>query len=307
MGFCLYNNIAIGARHAQANYPAIRNVLIVDFDVHHGNGTQDIFYDDPSVFYYSLHQYPWYPGTGAANERGVQAGEGYTLNVPIAPTTTAREYLQEFELGLEHIARHFTPDLILVSAGFDAHIADPLGQLTLTNHEYEAMTRRLTEWADAACQGRLVSCLEGGYNLDALAHSATHTLSLLHDPNTPLVDELGRSPEPERDVSDLLGEMQADTALSQTIRNFVMPHSRLKGEANLLIMPNLDSANIAFQMVKVAADALPVGPILIGAARPAHVLTPSVTARGIVNMTAIAVAEALAIEENETQEKVVWR
>ncbi|MBS1810067.1 MAG: histone deacetylase [Acidobacteria bacterium] len=180
MGFCLYNNVAIGARYAQSKYSEIKNVLIVDFDVHHGNGTQDIFYDDPSVFYYSLHQYPWYPGTGAANERGSNAGEGYTLNVPISPNTTATEYLRQFEVGLEHIARHFTPDLILVSAGFDAHIADPLGQLTLTNNEYEAMTRRLAEWADAACQGRFVSCLEGGYNLQTLGGTVrTHVEAML--------------------------------------------------------------------------------------------------------------------------------
>lgn len=179
MGFCLYNNVAIGARYAQAQY-GIKNVLIVDFDVHHGNGTQDIFYHDPSVFYYSLHQYPWYPGTGAANERGVKEGEGYTLNIPIAPSTYASDYLQQFEQGLEHIAARFTPDLILVSAGFDAHIADPLGQLTLTDNEYAAMTKRLKEWADSACQGRLVSCLEGGYNLQTLGGTVrTHVEALM--------------------------------------------------------------------------------------------------------------------------------
>lgn len=180
MGFCLYNNVAIGARYAQVQYPEIKNVLIVDFDVHHGNGTQDIFYKDASVFYYSLHQYPWYPGTGAANERGVNEGEGYTLNIPIAPSTFASDYLRQFEQGLAHIATRFTPDLILVSAGFDAHIADPLGQLTLTDNEYAAMTKRLKEWADSACQGRLVSCLEGGYNLQTLGGTVrTHVEALI--------------------------------------------------------------------------------------------------------------------------------
>lgn len=168
MGFCLYNNVAIGARYAQANYPEIKKVLIVDFDVHHGNGTQDVFYADPDVFYFSLHQYPWYPGTGVANERGTDAGEGFTLNIPIAHRTPAAEYLRQFEQGLEQIAQRFTPDLILVSAGFDAHVADPLGELLLTDQEYAAMTLRLKEWADQACQGRLVSCLEGGYNLQTL-------------------------------------------------------------------------------------------------------------------------------------------
>jgi acetoin utilization deacetylase AcuC-like enzyme len=179
MGFCLYNNVAIAARYAQAKYPAIKNVLIVDFDVHHGNGTQDIFYEDASVFYFSLHQYPWYPGTGAENERGAGAGEGYTLNIPLGPSTPAAEYMHEFERGLESIAKQFTPDLILISAGFDAHVADPLGQLMLTDNEYNAMTKRLKEWADTACQGRLISCLEGGYNLQTLGATVrTHVEAL---------------------------------------------------------------------------------------------------------------------------------
>ncbi|HEX4949661.1 MAG TPA: histone deacetylase [Blastocatellia bacterium] len=180
MGFCLFNNVAIAARYAQATYPEIKHVLIVDFDVHHGNGTQDIFYDDASVFYYSLHQYPWYPGTGAANERGTDAGEGYTLNVPLAAKTPANEYLQQFEQGLETIAKTFTPDLILISAGFDGHIADPLGHLMLTDRDYAALTNRLQEWADAACHGRLVSCLEGGYNLRTLGETVrTHVAAMM--------------------------------------------------------------------------------------------------------------------------------
>lgn len=180
MGFCLYNNIAIAARYAQATYPDIKNVLIVDFDVHHGNGTQDIFYDDASVFYYSLHQYPWYPGTGAANEIGASAGEGYTLNVPVAGGTTAADYQRQFEQGLTKIAARFTPDLILISAGFDAHLADPLGDLSLTDRDYAALTKRLKEWAAAACQGRIVSCLEGGYNLQTLGATVrTHVETLM--------------------------------------------------------------------------------------------------------------------------------
>lgn len=180
MGFCLYNNIAIAARYAQATYPELQNILIVDFDVHHGNGTQDIFYDDASVFYYSLHQYPWYPGTGAATEIGTAAGTGYTLNVPVAAGTTATDYLQQFEQGLAKIAPRFTPDLILISAGFDAHLADPLGDLSLTDRTYAAMTKRLKECADAACQGRIVSCLEGGYNLQTLGATVrTHVETMM--------------------------------------------------------------------------------------------------------------------------------
>jgi acetoin utilization deacetylase AcuC-like enzyme len=129
MGFCLYNNVAVAARYAQATYPnEIKRVLIVDFDVHHGNGTQDIFYDDPSVFYYSLHQYPWYPGTGGANERGIREGEGSTLNIPVQAMTPAEDYLRMYEHGLESAMKTFSPDLVIISAGFDAHVTDPLGQ-----------------------------------------------------------------------------------------------------------------------------------------------------------------------------------
>jgi acetoin utilization deacetylase AcuC-like enzyme len=180
MGFCLFNNVAVAARYAQARDPErIRRVLIVDFDVHHGNGTQDIFYDDPSVFYYSLHQYPWYPGTGAASERGVNAGEGATLNIPLPAMTSAGDYLREFDRGLESVMKTFAPDLVLVSAGFDAHQTDPLGQLQLTDESYAYLTRRLKEAAQTTAAGRIVSCLEGGYNLRTLGETIrTHVRAL---------------------------------------------------------------------------------------------------------------------------------
>jgi acetoin utilization deacetylase AcuC-like enzyme len=173
MGFCLYNNVAVAARYAQSAYPdQIKKALIVDFDVHHGNGTQDIFYDDPSVFYYSLHQYPWYPGTGDAGERGAREGEGYTMNIPVPAMTPAEDYMRMFEEGLESVMKSFSPDLVLISAGFDAHQADPLGQLLLDEASYERMTRRLKEAASTTGHGRIVSCLEGGYNLRALSDTA---------------------------------------------------------------------------------------------------------------------------------------
>jgi acetoin utilization deacetylase AcuC-like enzyme len=180
MGFCLYNNVAVAARYAQATYPEmIKRVLIVDFDVHHGNGTQDIFYDDPTVFYYSLHQFPWYPGTGGATERGFGEGEGYTLNVPIHAMTPAEDYLGSFEQGLESIMSNFSPDLVIISAGFDAHETDPLGQLLLRDDSYQRMTRRLKEVAGTTAHGRIVSCLEGGYNLRTLGMTArAHVASL---------------------------------------------------------------------------------------------------------------------------------
>jgi acetoin utilization deacetylase AcuC-like enzyme len=180
MGFCLYNNVAIAARYAQSNYPQqIGRVLIVDFDVHHGNGTQDIFYDDPTVFYYSLHQYPWYPGTGSAVEIGKCEGEGYTLNVPVEAMTSAVNYMDLFEQGLDRVMKRFSPDLILISAGFDAHQSDPLGQLMLNDESYRRITRRLKEAARATANGRVVSCLEGGYNLKTLGETVrAHVASL---------------------------------------------------------------------------------------------------------------------------------
>jgi acetoin utilization deacetylase AcuC-like enzyme len=181
MGFCLYNNVAVAARYAQTKYPdQIKKALIVDFDVHHGNGTQDIFYDDPTVFYYSLHQFPWYPGTGAAGERGVREGEGYTMNIPLPAKTPAEEYLRAFNEGLESALKQFSPDLIIVSAGFDAHESDPLGQLLLSDASYERITRRLKEAALASGKGRIVSCLEGGYNLQTLGDTVrTHVRAML--------------------------------------------------------------------------------------------------------------------------------
>lgn len=180
MGFCLFNNVAVAARYAQAAYPdQIKKVLIVDFDVHHGNGTQDIFYDDPTVFYYSLHQYPWYPGTGAANERGVREGEGYTLNVPIQAMTPAEDYMRMFEQGMETAMKTLDPDLVIISAGFDAHSADPLGQLMLTDENYALMTKRLKQAAETSGKGRVISCLEGGYNLRTLGKTVESHVAAL--------------------------------------------------------------------------------------------------------------------------------
>jgi acetoin utilization deacetylase AcuC-like enzyme len=168
MGFCLFNNVAVGARYAQTHYPEIERVAIVDWDVHHGNGTQGIFYDDPSVFFFSMHQYPWYPGTGARGETGVGRGRGYTLNVPVRAATRAKEQRGMLEAALEEVSAKFKPDLIFISAGFDAHIADPLGQLLLTDEDFTLMTRVVKEWAASSCRGRVISCLEGGYNLGTL-------------------------------------------------------------------------------------------------------------------------------------------
>src|SRR6266545_3851450 len=171
MGFCLFNNVAVAARYAQNHYSEIDRVAIVDWDVHHGNGTQGIFYDDPTVFFFSVHQYPWYPGTGARGERGVARGSGYTLNVPLKARTSAKEQGRMFDAALTDIGSGFKPDLIIISAGFDSHRDDPLGQLMLEDEDFTAMTRTVKEWAKSACKGRIVSCLEGGYNLNTLGQT----------------------------------------------------------------------------------------------------------------------------------------
>ena len=179
MGFCLFNNVAVAARYAQNNYKEIERVAIIDWDVHHGNGTQGIFYDDPSVYFFSMHQYPWYPGTGAKGETGFSRGLGATLNIPVKANTPATEQTRMFEGALEDISRKFRPDLILISAGFDAHLTDPLGQLRLEDKDFISMTRTVKQWADDACGGRIVSCLEGGYNLETLGLTVKNHVAAL--------------------------------------------------------------------------------------------------------------------------------
>jgi acetoin utilization deacetylase AcuC-like enzyme len=179
MGFCLFNNVAVAARYAQNKYPEIERVAIVDWDVHHGNGTQGIFYTDPSVFFFSMHQYPWYPGTGARGETGHGRGQGYTLNVPVKAHTPAETQKANFEAALADISDAMKPDLIIVSAGFDAHLTDPLGQLRLTDDDFVAMTGDVRAWADEVCGGRVVSCLEGGYNLDTLGETVRRHVEAL--------------------------------------------------------------------------------------------------------------------------------
>src|SRR6266850_7823162 len=172
MGFCIFNNVAIAARYLQKKH-GIGRVLIVDWDYHHGNGTQDIFYNDGSVFYFSTHHYGAYPGTGSAAETGTGPGAGKILNVPMTPGATDAQFLQAFETRLIPAARDFKPDFILISAGFDSMRSDLLGLFDITPQGFAAMTRVVRKLADEFSKGRLVSVLEGGYRLDGLAESVT--------------------------------------------------------------------------------------------------------------------------------------
>ena len=183
MGFCLYNNIAVAAAHARA-LGAVK-VAIVDYDVHHGNGTQHIFETDPHVLYVSTHQYPYYPGTGAAEEIGSGAGRGFTVNVPLEVGAVDEDFQLVFAKIVLPVLRQFEPDLILVSAGFDAHERDPLGGMRLSTDAFAAMTLELRAVAEDCCRGRIVSVTEGGYDLQALAASLDGVIDAHASPASP--------------------------------------------------------------------------------------------------------------------------
>jgi acetoin utilization deacetylase AcuC-like enzyme len=182
MGFCLFNNVSIAARHAQEVH-GLDRVLIVDWDVHHGNGTQDVFFEDEQVTFFSAHRWPFYPGTGSKSETGQGAGLGTTFNLPLPFGISRKDYREAFHNVLNEAASRCKPQLILLSAGFDAHRADPVGSLGLESEDFGPLTQLLMDAADQYCQGRLISLLEGGYNLNALAESvAVHLETLVPAP-----------------------------------------------------------------------------------------------------------------------------
>ncbi len=164
MGFCLFNNVAIAAKYIQSRY-SLDRIVIIDWDVHHGNGTQDAFYDDPSVMYFSMHRYPFYPGTGAEEETGKDSGSGFTINIPLSYNTEPQEYSKFFEDILEKRIKPFNPQFILISSGFDAYRLDPISGLSLEASDYNKLTKLTQNIAKDCCDGRIVSCLEGGYHL----------------------------------------------------------------------------------------------------------------------------------------------
>jgi acetoin utilization deacetylase AcuC-like enzyme len=178
MGFCLFNNIAIGALHARATH-GLERIAVIDFDVHHGNGTQDIFWNDSNLFYASTHQFPLYPGTGSRSERGIA---GNVVNAPLAPGTGSGEFRTAFEDTVLPALERFSPQFVFISAGFDAHAADPLASLNLREDDFAWATERLCDIAARHCARRVVSALEGGYDLRALASStAAHVRVLLQE------------------------------------------------------------------------------------------------------------------------------
>ena len=181
MGFCLFNNIALAADHAIQRH-GLERVLIIDWDVHHGNGTQDIFYERDDVWFLSVHRSPFYPGTGKKEETGTGAGLGTKFNLPVAFGTSRKEYLAKFESLLNDAAKKCRPQLVLISAGFDAHAQDPIGSLGLETEDFETLTKLVMGVATSYCQGRIVSCLEGGYHVQRLAESvACHLQTLLEE------------------------------------------------------------------------------------------------------------------------------
>ena len=203
MGFCFYNNVAIAAAHARTL--GAGRVAIVDYDVHHGNGTQHTFESDANVLYVSTHQFPFYPGTGAATEVGVDAGRGFTVNLPLEAGAVGEDYRVAFEEVVLPVVRQFKPDLVLVSAGFDAHERDPLANMRLTTEVFTAMTIELREVSEECCGGRVALVTEGGYDLRALAASLDAVIETLAGP-------VGRARWPTSEVPPARGRTSAGAA-----------------------------------------------------------------------------------------------
>jgi acetoin utilization deacetylase AcuC-like enzyme len=209
MGFCFFNNIAIAAAAARAR--GLSRVAIVDYDVHHGNGTQWSFYTDPSVLFISSHQFPYYPGTGAAGDTGTGAGEGYTVNLPLAAGAGDADYELAYTKVALPVLKQFRPELILISAGFDAHKDDPLAGMRVTSSHFGRLTLALAKVADECCGGRIVAVTEGGYDLAALGESLRETISALEGSPSP---RTGVTPEP------------GETLRGEAAIKAVMPHLR---------------------------------------------------------------------------------
>ncbi|MXX02330.1 MAG: histone deacetylase [Gemmatimonadetes bacterium] len=180
MGFCIYNNAAVAARYAQSRF-GVERVAVLDWDVHHGNGTQEIFEEDPSVYYLSIHQYPLYPFTGAERETGTGKGAGFTMNVPVSAGSGDEVFIDALRGTVLPAMKAYQPDLLILSAGFDAHMDDPLSGTLVTDAGFRAMTRLVLDFVEDACGGRLVSVLEGGYDLEALGRCVADHVGMMND------------------------------------------------------------------------------------------------------------------------------
>jgi acetoin utilization deacetylase AcuC-like enzyme len=191
MGFCIFNNVAVGARYLAAKY-GIKRILIIDWDLHHGNGTQHSFYKDPGAFYFSTHQYPYYPGTGNHDEIGEGEGKGYNVNVPLSYGMGDADYAYIFAEVLLPLARLYKPEFILVSAGFDTHHDDPLGGMTVTEKGFAGMTRLVLAMAEEHCKNRILFALEGGYDLNGLANSVKAVIEEQKRESIPPVQTYGQ-------------------------------------------------------------------------------------------------------------------
>ena len=202
MGFCIFNNLAVGARHAQKAHN-VERILVVDWDLHHGNGTQHSFEQDPTILYFSTHQYPYYPGSGAVEQIGNGSGEGFTVNVPLSPGKGDGEYAAVFERILKPVALEFNPQLILVSAGFDIYKGDPLGGMRVTSQGFAELTRIIMDIADRCCAGRVVMTLEGGYDLDGLSRSVKAVVRKLAGASDAL-PEPSLTPSQQEDVERIV-------------------------------------------------------------------------------------------------------
>lgn len=207
MGFCLLNNVAIAARHAQYTHN-LKRVMIVDYDVHHGNGTNDIFYDDESVLFISTHQHPLYPGSGMLQDTGRGPGDGYTINIPLRAGSGDKTLASVYEQVIWQAAERYRPELILVSAGFDAHWADPLAGMNMTLTGYAHLTRELIRMADALCEGNIVFLMEGGYDLEVIGTGMANVARCLLGDDA-IVDSMGKPrDESEPDATHLIASVQ---------------------------------------------------------------------------------------------------